>query len=441
VRHVSFLQLGDVHYPDLLTVKTADHKDKGISSALAEAVGPSRIAAITRGISQVRADEKNLVAIVLNGDLTTRGDVGGYEACLTFLHGALELSDQEYWKERRLLAVPGNHDINRSAIVMGEPLRKKFAPLLDLWVKVFGASTPLTVDLPVPVDLPTKNPLNSSPSVRFLPLNTCLLCGEYRAFPTQIRDKVVGLLNDLKRAIPADEFEKLLSEQIDCPAVGRDDVSALEQHISGNTDSSIAVVIGHHPLVAQPMPRIDGYNELLNAGFVRESVLETRRNVLYLHGHIHQDPLLLVTSPLRGPHRIIHISAPALEDGFNLIRIQFSTVTNEPLGMELIPYRFGDHLGLIRRDSIKVRLVEQGALWNEIDHPWIKYLLDELNSPQTVKRFRDLTKAPPPSLVGPGVNVAEEVENALLVLETLEMVVISNRENAAVRWLCQRKSV
>lgn len=420
-----------------------DHKDKGMSEAMVGAVGSSRIAEISRGIARIRQDEGNLVAIVLNGDLTTRGDVPGYEACLTFLHGALQLSDREYWKHRRLLAVPGNHDVNRGAIVSGQPLLEKFKPLLDQWTKIFGACEFLTVDAPSPTDLPTRGSGASAPSIRFLPLNTCFLCGEYRAFPAEIKDKVLELLNELKKTVPPAEFEKIVSEQIDCPAVSRDHVSALEEHISTSDADTISVVVGHHPLFAQPMPRIDGYNELLNAGYIREAVLETRRNIVYLHGHIHQDPLLLVSSPMRGPHRIIHISAPALQDGFNLIRIFFSNATNQPLGLELVQYRFGDHLGLRKLDPIKIRLMDQGALWNEIDHPWVKYVLDQLASPQTIKRFGDLVREVPASM-SEGVDISDQrqaVTSALALLELLEIIEITNRDSAAALWQCHRKSI
>jgi len=439
---LSFLQLGDVHYPDLVkTAPVVDHKDKGMSLAMVSAISSTRISEISRSIARVMSDEDDLIAIVLNGDLTTRGDMPGYEACLNFLQGALQLSNDSYWRQRKLLAVPGNHDINRSGIVAGQSLEKKFEPLVATWKKLLGGSDYLTVGAPQPTDVPGTT--GSTCSVRFLPLNTCYLCGEYRAFPASIRDKVVELLTGLKKSMSSAEFERLLSEQVDCPAVSRDHVAALEKHISSNAPESISVVIGHHPLLAQPIARIDGYNELLNAGYVRESVLATRRTILYLHGHIHQDPLLLVTSPLKGAHQIIHVSAPALEDGFNLIRLYYSDITNQPLGLELTPFRFGDHLGVVKRDPIRVRLIEPDALWNEIDDPWITYVLKQLVSPQIVMRFGDLEKGLPPRLakgLAPEQK-SEGIRQALLRLEILEILEITNRDSACQLWQCHRRSV
>jgi 3',5'-cyclic AMP phosphodiesterase CpdA len=442
IRHLSFLHLGDIHYPDLIsTSPLVDHKDKGLSTATVGAVSSTRIADIARGITRIRTEEKNLVAIVLTGDLTTKGSVPGYRECLTFLHGALQSSDIAYWQNRRLLAVPGNHDINRSSIVSGDSLEDKFSPLSQAWKDVYGTDNVLTVGMPIPCDLPPPGPDN--PSVRFLPLNTCFLCGEYRAFPDQIREEVLKLLSAVKSTASPDAFEKMMSEQIDCPAAARQHVEAIEQHILDSDTNSVSVVFGHHPLLAQPMPRVDGYNEMLNAGFVRETILETRRNVIYLHGHIHQDPLLTINSPMRGSHRIIHISAPALEDGFNLIRIYFSQETGQPLGMELVQHRFGDHLGLVKRPPIKLRLIDQTELWSEIDQPWMDYILSKLISPQSVIRFNELLRNVPLSLKG-STDVAEQtasLADALIILELLEIIEIVNREKAPTVWHCQRKII
>ncbi len=442
ISYVSFLHLGDVHYPDLISRSPlVDHKDKGLSTATVGAVSSTRVADIARGVSRVLKEEQNLVAVVITGDLTTKGDVPGYKECVTFLHSALQLSDEKYWQHRRLLVVPGNHDINRSAIVAGQPLQDKFRPLSQAWLDVCGSDRTLTVGVPTPTDLP---PLGTdNPSIRFLPLNTCYLCGEYRAFPDRIRNEVRRIVDEVKSTVSTDAFEKMLSEQIDCPAVAREHVEAIEQHIQESDPNSVSVVFGHHPLFAQPMPRIDGYNEMLNAGFVRETILETRKNVVYLHGHIHQDPLLTVNSPMRGAHRIIHVSAPALEDGFNLIRIYFSSETGQPLGMELVQHRFGDHLGLVRQEPIKLRLIEQTELWNEIDQPWVDYVLSKLTSPQNVLRFNELLRGVPPALKVNEDQTAQtnSLVDALIILELLEIVKIVNRDKAPKVWQCQRKII
>ena len=126
-----------------------------------------------------------------------------------------------------------------------------------------------------------------------------------------------------------------------------------------------------------------------------------------------------------------------------LIKIFFSSITNQPVGMELIRYRFGDHLGLTKQDPIKIRLIDQDALWNEIDHPWTKYVLEKLESPGAILRFNDLLKSAPKNLTH-GVSAQDQsisIQDALKVLELLELVDITNREKPNTLWQCRRKSI
>ena len=137
---LSFLHLGDIHFPELMNAHLlADHKDKGISNELAGRIGSTRLAEISRGMEEIRKNELRLVAIISTGDLTTKGDLAGYRDCLNFLGGALNLSDDKYWENRRFFVVPGNHDIDRSTIVPGQDIQNKFLPLLEQWQSIFSS--------------------------------------------------------------------------------------------------------------------------------------------------------------------------------------------------------------------------------------------------------------------------------------------------------------
>jgi 3',5'-cyclic AMP phosphodiesterase CpdA len=421
----------------------ADHKDRGISAAAANVVSSSRMADVVRRISLVRQKEPELTAILLCGDLTTKGCLDGYKSCLNFLRQSLLLSDQEYWQSRRLVSVPGNHDLNRSAITPGQPPEEKFVPIAQAWLSLIGSDAHLNIGPPVAIDVPASATSVVDPSIRIMALNTCFLCGEHRAFPEKLRLKLEEALALLKEEISTGDYNALMSEQIDCPAVERTHIEAVCNLIQESADESVAVVLGHHPLFAQPSPRIDGYAELLNAGFVREALLSTRRNVLYLHGHIHQEPILVVNSPVRGGNRIIHVSAPALSDGFNLIRIFFSEKTSQPLGLELVPYRFGEHLGMEERDPIALRLIGSEALWNELDDPWLTFVLSKLSSPGHVLRFSELLRQVPSSLRGDDGDAELQtcLRNALRILELLELIIINNRDKSEKLWQCRRTTV
>lgn len=443
-RQISFLHLGDIHYPDLLgAAPLVDHKDQGVSGGAVQAIASSRIAEIAREVDRIRRTEVDLAAVIQTGDLTSKGNEDGYRKCLSFLRSVLKIEDAGYWKDRHFVAVPGNHDVNRLTVNSAADPTVKFQPLVEQWINIFGSSDYLTVVDPEPRDCPFDGASAHSSTIRFIPINTCLMCGEFRAIPEKIRAKVVSLLGDLKSEISSDEFENIMREQIDCPAVSREHVDAVGRHISNCDDHGVSVVVGHHPILAQPIPRIDGYGELINAGYVREVMLNTRRNVLYLHGHIHQSPVLAVNSPIKGSNRIIHISAPALEAGFNLLRIHFSTSTGQPLGLELIKYSFGEHLGLSAEEPVRLRLIDQDSIWNEIEGPWVKHVLDCLPRPDAILRYRDIERRVPSMLAG---TLSEEqrvdaLRSAITLLELLEIVAITNREKHPSHWQCHRRTI
>lgn len=78
----------------------------------------------------------------------------------------------------------------------------------------------------------------------------------------------------------------------------------------------------------QRMTRLAPYTELVNSGAVRASLMEAGRPILYLHGHIHTDPVEVLSVP--GGDALVCISAPAAEDGFNIIEVVF-TRSGKPL--------------------------------------------------------------------------------------------------------------
>ena len=96
------------------------------------------------------------------------------------------------------------------------------------------------------------------------------------------------------------------------------------------------------------------YTELLNSGSMRECLLSLEKPVLYLHGHIHDNPIEIIQSPRFNNAKIISISAPLLipsklykdnKFGYNRIKVIFSQ-GNVPIGCEIIQHEFsnGSHI-------------------------------------------------------------------------------------------------
>lgn len=77
------LQLGDIHYPDAHREgPIADVKDKAMATPLVEAATANRLEEVTRRISELKSRKDFIAALLICGDLTSRGDISGYEQCL-----------------------------------------------------------------------------------------------------------------------------------------------------------------------------------------------------------------------------------------------------------------------------------------------------------------------------------------------------------------------
>jgi hypothetical protein len=80
------------------------------------------------------------------------------------------------------------------------------------------------------------------------------------------------------------------------------------------------------------------FGEVLNAGFARQALLSTKANILYLHGHIHDDPLEIVRLPDLDGGQLVSVSAPEIWKGFNKISLFFGEEENPFLAV-VTPYR------------------------------------------------------------------------------------------------------
>ena len=68
----------------------------------------------------------------------------------------------------------------------------------------------------------------------------------------------------------------------------------------------LSVIVAHHNLLPQRLPRLAPYTELVNGGALRASLGELGKPVLYLHGHIHEDPIEILRSPGGAPSAASH---------------------------------------------------------------------------------------------------------------------------------------
>ncbi len=189
-------------------------------------------------------------------------------------------------------------------------------------------------------------------------LNSCFGCGEARAIPATT---FVAIDEALSKEGLTDEATKRVldavrsaSETIDAPAFMADHIDTVQGEIRRNSGDDLPVLIGHHNILQQALPRFDLYTDLVNAGMFRSRLSGLGGPALYLHGHIHSDPIETVEqyTPDRG--QLVCISCPEFVDGFNMIEVWF-TDSGIPLGCTVHRYRTRLHGGL-SADASPVRI-------------------------------------------------------------------------------------
>ena len=324
MRQVRLLQIGDIHYPDAKMETFQDVKDPGFPRALTDLVVAQPLRMVMRAVGSLC--DKGVDGILFCGDLTSIGKIDGYRECIEYLNKALKLSTPGKWPVEHLHAVPGNHDVNRALCdVNGHDLFHKFAPLDSAWSEQ---------NIPV---LCTKNSRSteiiskSNSRASVFSLNSCLGCGEKRYLPEGIQSEMKAFLSRSTEHLDQDRAFKLIGEELDTPAFAADDIGSVCDAIEALHQRIMPVVLAHHNLLPQTIPRISIYTEVINAGLIRSRLLGCNRPVLYCHGHVHDNPIEIVRVPTKNSGTLICISAPMLTRGYNLLTIEYSR-NGDPIG-------------------------------------------------------------------------------------------------------------
>ena len=349
---VKLLQIGDVHYPDLLSdFPTADIKDRGYPrSVITKSLPTDTRVVLARSIRDAARDA-SIQAVLVCGDLTTRGSLIPYQECRTWLRDACGLGDLTRWPRDRVHVVPGNHDIDQGLCSPDEiDVHKKFEQIEAAW----GADGD---ELTVRQLRTTRILIPPQSAVDIHSLNSCLGCHEFRELPAPVVAAIRGGTPIAGASDPLLGYERL-----DSPAFDRDAIDDLACLIQSADEFTMPVVLAHHNLLPQGLPRIDLYTELINGGHFRRTIGDCGKGVLYLHGHIHEDPVEIVTpaSPEDPRGFLVSISAPRLGDGFNVISIIFGH-SHLPIGCIVTPYRRRPSGSISPSTPIRISLVRRLA--------------------------------------------------------------------------------
>jgi hypothetical protein len=288
------------------------------------------------------------------GDLTSFGKLDGYQACTKYIAGALQLGRFGNFRNLPVGTLPGNHDISR-ALAKSPVMTAKFAPLLAALD---------TAGLPaLPVTDPIWLPMNAAEVTTSIALlNSCWGCGSKEFIPEDFREPLEEAID---AAIQQGEHEKALrsyyERQLDTPAFSAHSIQSLMTDLEAKGES-LLVVAAHHNLLPQRLPRLAPYTDIVNSGALRSLLLELDRPAIYLHGHIHQDPIEILQIPEGFP--LVVISAPEASAGFNVVEIVF-TRSKIPLSCRVQKWRF-DQAGYFRRRTlVTVPLIGQRRRSND----------------------------------------------------------------------------
>jgi 3',5'-cyclic AMP phosphodiesterase CpdA len=368
-----------------------------------------------------RTDADKDCALAICGDLTSLGSIDGYRECVEYLVGTLQLTSDS-WQLSSVHAVPGNHDVDRVSVPTHEhDPAEKFDALEQVWS-----------DRSVPVfakHLRRTEMSDSGSGIDLYGLNSCVGCGEWRQLPDDLRDDLATIFRREAQEAQT-EADKGRWERLDTPAFFEQDADDLVAHMRATAPTRLPVIIAHHNLLPQAVPRISPYSELLNGGMLRERLGRLNRPLVYLHGHIHVSPVEVLTQPEFTRSRVVIVAAPQFVDGFNRLVFEFAT-DGQPIGLEVTPIRVQDNGGYEDRPSLRISLAPP----KERPHSdLIQEVLDTVRANPGRMRYtqlRDVVK-----VAGKRPSEAR-LQDALREAEWLGWLRLVDRQNAARFWVVE----
>ena len=181
--------------------------------------------------------------------------------------------------------VPGNDDIDRK-LAVSKGISGKFKSLAAAMIGV--GATHFRTETSVSFDIRA----GSARACIHL-LNSCWGCGEPENIPAPFRHAIKTAIDAVITADPK-AAATYYDRQLDTPAFNADTIASVSVDVAEGPPASLPVLVAHHNLLPQRLPRLAPYTELVNSGALRAALIESGRACLYLHGHIHEDPVEVV---------------------------------------------------------------------------------------------------------------------------------------------------
>lgn len=300
----------------------------GVAARLGKAAGQGPIRrSYLDHVRQRVAEGTGPHLVIVSGDLTETGRPEEYEAIRDFLaelaallrpHPRLDASDP------RVLVVGGNHDVDWGETRGADGARKRHIPFAR---ELNDYPRPHLEDPPASRNLTVLRYARAG--VEVVLLGSAEHGGEidheFLGLVEKYRAAAVerGAVNDTEEA---DRLRARLG-RLDPGLVHHADLARLRAH---DWREPVRLAVLHHPVSPMPsMPDVAAYTGLLNAGAVKEALID-KEFTLVLHGHMHSQWYGAESWPGRGHHTLRIAAAPSLgstevyeRHGYNEVLLSF----------------------------------------------------------------------------------------------------------------------
>jgi Icc-related predicted phosphoesterase len=414
---VRILQVGDLHLPSVIDERrNVDDKDKSFSFELKNRISASPTKVVYQKLYELIS--KHLYdSVLFMGDLTNRGNLKNFDQAAKYLAQSLQIGSGRQNQNVQVGIVPGNHDINRK--LAGKPSAlDKFSPLN---AALLSHGLP-----PIPVERETLIEVaKSNANAKIFLLNSCWGCGAKEYIPEKFREVVHSAIEGMMTNEESEEFGQYYDRQLDTPAFSNETISRVSEARVDTPDDTVEIYVAHHNLLPQRLPRLAPYTELVNSGAMRAVLTDGKKPTVYLHGHIHEDPVEVISAP-QGSN-LISISSPLSSDGFNEVEIVY-TATGLPMSCIIHPWRFSNAGVLKKQERIVVPLVSGRRLARDRSLPQLlSYILQHGQV-----YWSQIERHDPPFYEA---QTSETLEEGIEMLMALQSIQVENYSMKPQHWI------
>jgi len=348
---VRILQVGDLHLPSVIGERrNVDDKDRSFSFELKNRISSSPTKVVYQKLYELISSQQ-YDSVLFMGDLTDRGNLKNFDQAARYLAQALQIGSGRQNHTVQVGIVPGNHDINRT-LASSASLLDKFSPLNASLVSNGLPTIPVEREALIEVARENVN-------AKIVLLNSCWGCGAKEYIPDKFREVVHSAIEGMLTDKDSEEFGQYYDRQLDTPAFSNETISRVSEARQKTPDETVEIYVAHHNLLPQRLPRLAPYTELVNSGAMRAVLTDGKKPTIYLHGHIHEDSVEVISTP-QGSN-LISISSPLSSDGFNEVEVVY-TATGLPMSCIIYPWRFSNVGVLKKQERIVVPLFSNRRL-------------------------------------------------------------------------------